>query len=189
VSDLGLGFSCLIGFGSLPSYSTHDKERQSNGLGILHPVQLLSSQFGQIKKMKNIIETEIMKIKLIKKGKKITSSETYTPWKIVIKLESIDSSSIYSNNNEGIAIWIKIIAGIIVQIHSIIWLSNRFLLTKELNNILTIINPTKVIIKTKIILIKSCKKINSSIMGELASCKPNWPQFIILCDVKLILEK
>ena len=101
----------------------------------------------------------------------------------MVKLESIDSSSIYSNNNEGIAIWIKIIAGIIVQIHSIIWLSNRFLLIKELNNILTIINPTKVIIKTKIILIKSCKKINSSIMGELASCKPNWPQFIILCDV------
>ena len=101
----------------------------------------------------------------------------------MVKLESIDSSSIYSNNNEGIAIWIKIIAGIIVQIHSIIWLSNRFLLTKELNNILTIINPTKVIIKTKIMLIKSCKKINSSIMGELASCKPNWPQFIILCDV------
>ena len=101
----------------------------------------------------------------------------------MVKLESIDSSSIYSSNNEGIAIWIKIIAGIIVQIHSIIWLSNRFLLTKELNNILTIINPTKVIIKTKIILIKSCKKINSSIMGELASCKPNWPQFIILCDV------
>jgi len=36
-----------------------------------------------------------------------------------------------------------------------------------------IINPGKVVIKTKIILIKSCKKINSSIMGELASCKPN----------------
>ena len=97
----------------------------------------------------------------------------------MVKLESIDSSSIYSNNNKGIAIWIKIIAGIIVQIHSIIWLSNRFLLTKELNNILTIINPTKVIIKTKIILIKSCKKINSSIIGELASCRPNWLQFII----------
>lgn len=97
----------------------------------------------------------------------------------MVKLESIDSSSIYSNNNEGIAIWIKIIAGIIVQIHSIIWLSNRFLLTKELNNILTIINPTKVIIKTKIILIKSCKKINSSMIGELASCRPNWLQFII----------
>ena len=64
---------------------------------------------------------------------------------------------IYSNNNEGIVIWIKIIAGAIVQTHSIIWLSNRFLLTKELNNILTITNHTKVIIKTKIILIKSCK--------------------------------
>ena len=32
----------------------------------------------------------------------------------------------------------------------------------------------------KIRLIKSCKKINSSIIGELASCKPNWLQFIIL---------
>jgi len=40
-------------------------------------------------------------------------------------------------------------------------------------------NPTKVIIKIRIILIKSCKKINSSMIGELASCKPNWPQFII----------
>ena len=85
----------------------------------------------------------------------------------------------YNNNNEGIAIWIKIIAGIMVQIHSIICLSNKFLLINELNNILTIINPTKVIIKIRIILIKSCKKINSSIIGELASCKPNWPQFII----------
>ena len=63
----------------------------------------------------------------------------------------------YNNNNEGIAIWIKIIAGIMVQIHSIICLSNKFLLINELNSILTIINPTKVIIKTKIILIKSCK--------------------------------
>jgi len=94
-------------------------------------------------------------------------------------LESIDSSSMYNNNNEGIAIWIKMIAGMIVQIHSIICLSNKFLLIKELNNILTIINPTKVIIKIRIMLIKSCKKINSSIIGELASCKPNWPQFII----------
>ena len=77
------------------------------------------------------------------------------------------------------AIWIKITAGTIVQIHSIICLSNKFLLINELNIILTIIYPTNLIIKTKIILIKSCKKINSSMMGELASCKPNWPQFII----------
>ena len=38
---------------------------------------------------------------------------------------------------------------------------------------------TKEIINIKIKLIKSCKKINSSIIGELASCRPNWPQFII----------
>jgi len=88
----------------------------------------------------------------------------------------------YNNNKEGMAIWIKITAGIIVQIHSIICLSNKFLLIKELNSILTIINPTKVIINTKIILIKSCKKINSSMIGELASCKPNWPQFIIFIE-------
>jgi len=69
--------------------------------------------------MKNIIETEIIKIKLIKKGKKIISPETCTPWKIVIKLESIDSSSIYSNNNEGIAIWIKIIAGVSYLNHAV----------------------------------------------------------------------
>ena len=43
----------------------------------------------------------------------------------------------------------------------------------KLNIILTIIYPTNLIIKTKIILIKSCKKINSSMIGELASCKPN----------------
>ena len=97
------------------------------------------------------------------------------PIALIVKFESIDSSNIYNNNNEGIAIWIKIIAGIMVQIHSIICLSNKFLLINELNNILTIINPTKVIIKIRIILIKSCKKINSSIIGELASCKPNWP--------------
>ena len=32
---------------------------------------------------------------------------------------------------------------------------------------------TNEIINTKIKLIKSCKKINSSMMGELASCRPN----------------
>merc|ERR1711894_500916 len=67
---------------------------------------------------------------------------------------------------------LKLLQGI-VQIHSIICLSSKFLLIKELNNILTMINPTNVIIKTRIILIKSCKKINSSIIGEFASCKPN----------------
>jgi len=87
--------------------------------------------------------------------------------------ESIDSSSIYKSSREGMAIWIRITAGTIVQIHSIICLSNKFLLINELNIILNIIYPTNLIIKTKIILIKSCKKISSSIIGELASCKPN----------------
>ena len=44
----------------------------------------------------------------------------------------------------------------------------------------TIITMTKVIINISTILIKSCKKINSSIIGELASCSPNWPQVIII---------
>jgi hypothetical protein len=49
-------------------------------------------------------------------------------------------------------------------------------------------NPTKVIIKIRIILIKSCKKINSSMIGELASCKPNWPQFIIYI-IKILIKE
>ena len=78
------------------------------------------------------------------------------------------------------AIWIKMIAGIIVQILSIICLSNKFILIYLLNIINTIIYPTNEIMKIKIKLIKSCKKISSSIIGELASCKPNWHQFIII---------
>jgi hypothetical protein len=42
-----------------------------------------------------------------------------------------------------------------------------------------IINPTNLIINIKTRLIKSCKKINSSIIGEFPSCNPNWPQVII----------
>lgn len=91
----------------------------------------------------------------------------------------MDSSSIYNNNKDGIAIWIRIIAGIIVQIHSIIWLSKRFILIYLFFNMKIIIINTKEIINIKIKLIKSCKKINSSIIGELASCRPNWLQFII----------
>lgn len=51
----------------------------------------------------------------------------------------------------------------------------------------TIITMTKVIINISTILIKSCKKINSSIIGELASCKPNWPQFIITFVMFIII--
>ena len=103
----------------------------------------------------------------------------WCPRTLIVKDESIDSSNIYNNNNEGIAIWIKIIAGIIVQIHSIVCLSKRFILIYLFFNIKIIIIKTKEIINIKIKLIKSCKKINSSIIGELASCKPNWLQFII----------
>ena len=59
----------------------------------------------------------------------------WCPIALIVKLESIDSSSIYNNSNEGIAIWIKIIAGIIVQMHSIICLSNRFILINLFINI------------------------------------------------------
>ena len=92
---------------------------------------------------------------------------------LIVRLESIDSSSIYSRSKDGIAIWIKITAGMIVQIHSIICLSSRVILINLLNNIKIIIYLTKEIINIKIKLIKSCKKINSSMIGELASCKPN----------------
>ena len=44
-------------------------------------------------------------------------------------LASIDSSNIYNNNREGIAICTNTSAGIIVQIHSITCLSNKFLVT------------------------------------------------------------
>ena len=52
----------------------------------------------------------------------------WCPNTLIVRDESIDSSSIYKSNKEGIAIWIRMIAGIIVQIHSIIWLSNKFIL-------------------------------------------------------------
>ncbi len=63
------------------------------------------------------------------------------------------SSNIYKSNNEGKAIWIKIIAGIIVQTHSIICLSNKVILINLFTTILYIMWPTKVIIKSKIRLI------------------------------------
>ena len=44
----------------------------------------------------------------------------------------------YKSNNEGKAIWIKIIAGIIVQTHSIICLSNKVILINLFTTILYI---------------------------------------------------
>ena len=67
------------------------------------------------------------------------------------------SSNKYKRVKEGNAIWIKITPGISVQTHSIICPSNKFLLIMEENPILTIINLTKNIIKTKMELVKSWK--------------------------------
>ena len=59
------------------------------------------------------------------------------------------------------------------------------ILTYLLNNTKITIYPKNKKINIKIKLIKSCKKINSSIIGELASCRPNWPQFIIISIFKV----
>ena len=104
----------------------------------------------------------------------------WCPIAFSVKELSIDSSNMYNNKREGRAIWTKINAGITVQILSTICISNKFLLIKEFFIIEVIINPTSLIINIKTRLIKSCKKINSSIIGEFPSCKPNWPQVIII---------
>jgi hypothetical protein len=79
----------------------------------------------------------------------------------------------YNNNKEGRAIWMRITAGIMVQTLSTICISSKFLLMKEFFIMEIIINPTNLIINIKTRLIKSCKKINSSIIGEFPSCNPN----------------
>ena len=58
----------------------------------------------------------------------------WCPNTLIVNEESIDSSNIYNNNN-GIAIWIKIMARIIVQTNSIICLSKRLILIYLLFNI------------------------------------------------------
>ena len=74
-------------------------------------------------------------------------------------------------------------AGKIYVIHISICLSSRVVLINLLKALKIIKYLTKEILNIKIKLIKSCKKINSSIMGELASCKPNWLQFIIILSI------
>ena len=92
------------------------------------------------------------------------------------------SSKVYRSTKDGSAIWIKIKAGIKVQIHSKIWPSNKDLWIILLIKILNKITPTNLKIKSKIILVKSWKYINSSITGEKASCRLN-------CDHVDISEK
>ena len=64
----------------------------------------------------------------------------------------LTSSNIYNNRSEGRAIKIKIIAGITVQIISIVCPSNKNRLVIELKNSVIIIYPTNVVIKIKTII-------------------------------------
>ena len=54
-----------------------------------------------------------------------------------------------------------------------------------MNNTKITTYPKNKKINIKIKLIKPCKKINSFIIGELAPCRPNWPQFIIISILKV----
>lgn len=83
------------------------------------------------------------------------------------------SSKIYNNRNEGRAIIIKIIAGKIVQIISIIWPSNKYRWMNLLKSILINICPTKIVITTKIVRVWSWKNINCSIKGDALSWSSN----------------
>ena len=70
-------------------------------------------------------------------------------------------------------------AGITVQIISIVCPSKRNRLVIELKNNVAIIYPTKVVIKIKTIIAWSWKKINCSIRGEALSWKPKNPHVAI----------
>lgn len=72
------------------------------------------------------------------------------------------SSEIYKIFNEGIAINIKIIIGEIVQIISIKcpWSKNRLVILLKSNKVIE--NKIKEVIKIKIIIVKSWKKIINS---------------------------
>jgi len=88
-------------------------------------------------------------------------------------LSLLYSSRVYKRTKEGKAIWIRIKAGIKVQIHSKICPSKRDLWMILLDKILAKIIPTNIKINNKIMFVKSWKYINSSITGEKASCKLN----------------
>lgn len=75
---------------------------------------------------------------------------------------------------EGNAIITKIIAGKIVQIVSTAWASIVLVWVSLVVNIAEIIYRTKELIKNTIINAWSWKFINSSIIGDVASCKPIW---------------
>lgn len=99
---------------------------------------------------------------------------------VLIVIKGLLISSIkYKSRKEGKAIKIRVIAGIIVQITSIIWpsRSNRLLsLLKKRDNIIYL---TNIVIINKINIVWSWKKINCSIKGDI-------PSFIIILSKELM---
>ena len=89
-------------------------------------------------------------------------------------LESAASSSIYSNNKLGRAIWINNKAGASVQTHSTNCTSKNSLLINLELIIVIITISTNLIIKSRIRLIKSWRKVNSSIRGDNESENLSW---------------
>jgi len=80
------------------------------------------------------------------------------------------SSNIYRIRNDGSAMKINIIAGVIVQINSIICLSSKFRLIILFKRIVPIMYDTEIIIIKIIIIAWSLNKINCSIRGDDLSC-------------------
>lgn len=79
------------------------------------------------------------------------------------------SSVKYKIFNDGSAIKIRINIGIIVQINSIVCPWSKYRLIILLKIIINIIKEINMVIKIKIIIVKSWKKIIISYVGELES--------------------
>lgn len=79
------------------------------------------------------------------------------------------SSVRYKIFRDGIAIKIKIIMGKIVQINSIVCPDRRNRFVWLLKIIIIIMNKIRIVMRVKIIIVKSWKKIIKSYVGELES--------------------
>ena len=69
----------------------------------------------------------------------------WCPIALIIRLKSSNLSNTYSNNNEGIRIWIKIIVEIIIQKHLQMCLLYKNLFINEINRVFKVINQRKMI--------------------------------------------
>lgn len=94
----------------------------------------------------------------------------WCPIALTVNIGLLISSIRYNKWRDGRAINIKITAGSDVQMNSTICSSKSNRLIIELFIIVNIIYITVVVIIIKIIIVWSWKKINCSIIGELASC-------------------